>query len=121
MNIKVVRLLRRHRSNNAGEICGFPQQEVDALIASGCAMPVLEDGQAEEDADGASDSGGNDAPVSDGEGGEPSAAPAPTPSGTGRTIVSAGKGLYHVVASDGSYLTPKPLPKAEAEALAAQG
>ncbi|WP_188263159.1 hypothetical protein [Azospirillum tabaci] len=120
MNIKVVRLLRRHRSNNAGEICGFPQQEADALIASGCAMPLREDGQAEEATDGVSGSDGNDAPVADGEGGEPAAAPAPTPSGTGRTIVSAGKGLYHVVA-DGSYLTPKPLPKAEAEALAAQG
>ncbi|WP_188263179.1 hypothetical protein [Azospirillum tabaci] len=125
---KVVRLLRPYRSNNAGEVCGFSEQEAASLVASGCAVDVGVgseaqtqtsvvalgaggDGEAVQDAEG----GG-----SGGEGEEANAAP-PAVSATGRAIRHAGRGMYHVVAADGTYVTPAPVPKAEAEALAAQG
>jgi len=36
--MRAVKLLRPHKSNNAGEVCGFPPAEAAALVASGAAL-----------------------------------------------------------------------------------
>lgn len=128
MSRKVVRLLRPYRSNNAGEVCGFPEQEAASLVASGCAVYVSVGSEAQTQTSVIALGAGNDGEAgqegegdgSGGEGEEANAAPPPV-SSTGRAIRHAGRGMYHVVAADGTYVTPVPIPKVEAEALAAQG
>lgn len=36
--MRAVKLLRPHKTNNAGELCGFPDAEAAALVASGAAL-----------------------------------------------------------------------------------